>query len=458
MRHLALLLLLGLTAAPLWAGPVEPMLSAEERSYLQQLGPIQACVDPDWEPFEWLNAEGQHQGIAADLLQLVAQRLQISIEVLPLASWDESIKASQEGRCQLLSFLNQTPEREQWLSFTAPIFFDPNVIITREEHDYIAYPKGLVNHTVALPRNTMVAERLRSDYPNLIPLLTTTEAEAINLVSERKADLTVRSLIVAAYTIKREGLFNLKIAGQLPDMTNQLRIGVIKTEPQLRAILDKGVASISDTDRELITNKYVSVVVEATNYRLLGGILALTLLAVLAVAFWNRKLRRLNHELERLSVTDKLTGLYNRIRLDQAFEEELQRARRSQPPFSIILVDVDFFKRVNDVHGHQRGDQVLQTFAQLLLKHTRQIDLVGRWGGEEFLIICPHTDLSGARNLAENLRLQVEQLIFPAGLRLTASFGVASFSEGDSASSMTARADSALYRAKEGGRNQVGLS
>lgn len=107
---------------------------------------------------------------------------------------------------------------------------------------------------------------------------------------------------------------------------------------------------------------------------------------MLVSLFWISKLRRLNRKLERLSITDRLTGLYNRLRLDEVLESEIMRMNRSGHPFSVILIDIDHFKQINDQHGHQTGDLVLTGLAQLLQAGTRAIDFVGRWGGEEFLI------------------------------------------------------------------------
>ncbi|ENO76748.1 response regulator [Thauera sp. 63] len=122
--------------------PPDPLkrveLSESERLYVALTQRITMCVDPDWEPFERINAAGEHEGIAADLLRLVAQRVGLELQLIPVSSWDESLEASKAGRCQILSFLNRTDSREQWLRFTAPIFLDPNVLITREEHPFIA--------------------------------------------------------------------------------------------------------------------------------------------------------------------------------------------------------------------------------------------------------------------------------------------------------------------------------
>lgn len=431
----------------------------QEKAYIERTGVIKMCVDPDWVPFERINEQGRHEGIAADLVQFVARQVGLRIELHPVKSWDESLVASKAKQCQIMSFLNQSPARDQWLIFTEPIFFDPNIIVTREEHAYIGDLRGVQNESVALPRGTMVEERIRRDYPNLKVVLTNSEPEAIALVSERKVDMTIRSLIVAAYAIKKEGLFNLKIAGQIPELTNKLRIGVLKDEPILRDILDKGVGKLTAQDREAISNKHVSISVQhGSDYALLWKSLAAAALLLLVVAYWNRKLSVLNKELERLSVTDKLTGLYNRMKLDEALDVEIQRARRYGQPFSVILLDVDHFKRVNDSHGHQAGDRVLIEIARLLRANTREIDIVGRWGGEEFMILCPQTDQDGAQRLAENLRRQLaESSLGPSG-RQTASFGVSSYQAEDQTKDLVARADMALYAAKRNGRDRIEMA
>lgn len=428
----------------------------QEASYIQQAGTIKMCVDPDWMPFERIDEHGRHEGIAADLIQLIARRVGLKIEALPVRTWEESLAASHEGRCQIMSFLNQTSERDQWLIFTAPIFSDPNVIITREEHMFVPDLRALSGQSVAVPRGTMVAERIQRDFPNLKLIPTGSEQESVALVSERKADLTVRTLIVAAYSIKKEGLFNLKIAGQVPEYTNQLRIGVLKDQTLLRNILDKGAQTLTAQEREEISNRHVSInVQQGIDYGLLWKVVAVAGCFLLITIYWNRKLRLLNIELERLSITDKLTGLFNRMRLDEALTRELQRAERFKQPFSVILLDIDYFKLVNDTHGHLVGDRLLVEVAKVLQAHTRDTDIVGRWGGEEFMIVCPNTDRLGAVRSAENLREIFQAHCFPVITHKTISLGVTSYCPGDRLESIVGRADAALYEAKNNGRNRV---
>lgn len=159
--------------------------------------------------------------------------------------------------------------------------------------------------------------------------------------------------------------------------------------------------------------------------------------------------------IEKMAVTDRLTGLYNRIKLDEVFAAEIERCRRYKQSLSIILMDLDRFKSVNDNYGHQVGDKVLVETAELLKAHVRISDTVGRWGGEEFLILCPETKLDDALGVAEKLRMAIEKYTFPVVGSKTGSFGVSCFLEGDNEDSMVSRADEALYDAKKCGRNQV---
>jgi diguanylate cyclase (GGDEF)-like protein len=160
-------------------------------------------------------------------------------------------------------------------------------------------------------------------------------------------------------------------------------------------------------------------------------------------------------ELERLSVTDALTGLYNRRHLMGTLATEVQRARRLRRPFSVLLADVDHFKQYNDTHGHPAGDVALARIAEILRKTTRGVDCVARYGGEEFLVMLLETTVGEAAIVAERIRARVaiEEL---AGGRITISIGVAECpSHGDTPESLIESADAAMYEAKDRGRDRV---
>ena len=168
-------------------------------------------------------------------------------------------------------------------------------------------------------------------------------------------------------------------------------------------------------------------------------------------------LEETNQQLNILSVTDKLTQVYNRTKLDAVIQQEVNRTKRYQPDLSLIMLDIDHFKRINDEFGHTVGDSVLVLVATVLQDSIRKTDTVGRWGGEEFLIILPQTNQEQALAVAEKIRQAIASAHFAIAGLVTASLGVTSLSEGDNEQQFLTRADAALYRAKEAGRNRVVL-
>ncbi|GGC93425.1 GGDEF domain-containing protein [Vreelandella lutescens] len=160
-------------------------------------------------------------------------------------------------------------------------------------------------------------------------------------------------------------------------------------------------------------------------------------------------------ELKRLATTDMLTGLMNRSRFDHLLKHELGRLNRYVRPFSLIMLDIDYFKTINDSQGHDVGDQVLRALATLLEDNLRTADYCARWGGEEFVILAPETSLKQAAQLAEKIRQRIRNASFPGADPVTVSLGVAEAAARDTIKSVMKRVDNALYQAKESGRDRV---
>lgn len=185
-------------------------------------------------------------------------------------------------------------------------------------------------------------------------------------------------------------------------------------------------------------------------------ILALFCYHYYTVSRHNRELQQVNRQLEYLSKSDHLTGLANRYLLHQAFENEIKRYHRYRHTFAIVIMDIDHFKQVNVSLGHVTGDEIIRHLSRLLAESVRENDLVGRWGGEEFMILCPETDLKGARAVAEHLRERISQTDFGIDIMtVTASFGVTDYRDEEMIEDCIGRADKALYEAKHGGRNRT---
>ncbi len=162
---------------------------------------------------------------------------------------------------------------------------------------------------------------------------------------------------------------------------------------------------------------------------------------------------------EELSITDGLTGVYNYRYLRSALDKEVARAKRFKEGFSIIMLDVDRLKEYNDVHGHLQGSEVLRRVSQVVSGELRGVDVLAKYGGDEFVVILPRTDRQGAHILAERIRAAVEAHKFPGeddGIKITSSMGIARFPEdGESSRDLLESADAALYDAKRSGRNRV---
>lgn len=215
---------------------------------------------------------------------------------------------------------------------------------------------------------------------------------------------------------------------------------------------------IEDFIGTLLTDEFVS----ETKEERWEYIISITLFAALSMLyplFLGKALierhEKLTEDIKTLSEIDHLTEMYNRRKITELFETEYARYKRYKYPLSIILIDIDYFKKVNDEFGHNQGDVMLKEFAEILQTDARESDHVGRWGGEEFLIICPQTDIHGAATLAEKLRKSINEYPFTKVGHKTASFGITTCTDDCTFESMINRADKALYSAKSAGRNNV---
>jgi len=179
--------------------------------------------------------------------------------------------------------------------------------------------------------------------------------------------------------------------------------------------------------------------------------------AVVLLMITSRRLHDQNDELQKLAITDPLTGAFNRRAVVERTEAELVLTQRTGKAFCVLLLDLDHFKEINDHHGHAAGDSALKAVVAIVRKELRQTDVVGRWGGEEFLLIAVQTPEPGALELAERLRSRLAETPIRAGythLRISASFGVAESCATDTAEALIDRADQGLYQAKAKGRNR----
>ncbi|MDD3443581.1 MAG: sensor domain-containing diguanylate cyclase, partial [Sulfurimonas denitrificans] len=176
---------------------------------------------------------------------------------------------------------------------------------------------------------------------------------------------------------------------------------------------------------------------------------------IISIARDISELKAMNKTLEKMANTDNLTGIYNRRKFEEIIKIEMERSARYNSNLSLIMIDIDHFKRINDTYGHDEGDNVIRKTVEIVSKNIRHLDVFVRWGGEEFIVLCPQTESKNASILAEKLRVAIESVNYETLGKITCSFGVTSYIKDEDKSSFIKRLDTALYSAKDEGRNRV---
>jgi len=343
--------------------------------------------------------------------------------------------------------------------------------------------EDVLGQPFAITRGYAVIKALKRTYPTINLIEVDDIFQGLDMVRKRQVYGFIDSTLSIGHAIQQQGLLDIKISGKT-GLSIEPTFAVRSDYPLLTGIIQKALNTITPEQRLNIYNKWISVRYESpTDYRLVLVITLVALLVLVAISFWNRRLasaneraslalselkvlkkclelqnqelEKKNRQLNTFAHTDPLTGLSNRAKLDQVLANELQRSQRYVLQVGVIMLDLDHFKQVNDNFGHQVGDVLLKEVAQLLTEHTRKVDTVGRWGGEEFMLICPETDIDALALLAEKLRLVIASYSFTRIDKQTASFGITTFEPGDTSDSLVKKADKALYLAKDAGRNRV---
>ena len=206
---------------------------------------------------------------------------------------------------------------------------------------------------------------------------------------------------------------------------------------------------------EALSAEGTQSIVRTTPIQILTFLSAFVTLILTSNGFVLMTKERADERSHLLARKDRLTGVWNRIQLEEATQQEMSRLERYGHPVALIMMDLDHFKRINDQFGHATGDMILKGFCDIVHSCIRSTDVLGRWGGEEFVLVMPNSGFASAAQLAERIRSALEQHEFPGGHKITASFGFAVCQSTDTCESWLHRADMALYRAKTAGRNRV---
>jgi polar amino acid transport system substrate-binding protein len=435
-------------------------LTQGEKKYLQKKKVINMCTDPDWMPFEKIE-NGQHIGMAADYFEIVKKTTNLDIQLIKTKNWTESLELAKQRKCDILSLLMSTPERKKYLDFTTPYLKVPIVMATKTDVPFINDFNLLKGKKLGIPKDYAFVEILRVKYPDLTIIEVDNLDDGLKKVVQGDLYGYIGTLATIGYSFQKKFTGELKISGKF-DGTWDLGIGVRNDDPVLLNIFQKVVNSIDKELEQKILNNWLAInYVKETDYNLLFKTIGGFALILLIILFFYFKQLKLQKQLKILVATDSMTKLYNRRYFEDSAEQFLQLAKRNNTDLSLIMLDVDNFKKVNDTYGHKVGDIVLIKLAEILQDLSRKSDIICRFGGEEFLILLPQTDLEGTKFMAEKIRAYIEefalQLDTANQLKFTVSLGVSQVDifQDKNIEDGIKRADDALYDAKNSGKNRV---
>lgn len=429
----------------------------EEIDFLDKKGAIKLCVDPDWMPFEGIK-DGKYIGMIAEYFDLVRKKVNLDIEVYPTKSWDESISAIKEGKCDIIGSASPTVNRLKFMNFTDAYMKSPIVLITKIDKLFVNDIEDVKHKKIGITKGYAIAEILRRKYPDINIVDVNHIEDGLKKVENGKLYGYVDNLSVTVSNIQKSFHGILKVSARL-NINDDLTIGSRSDEPLLNDIFQKVIVSIDESKVREILNRWISVEESvAVDYASLWKVLGVVFIVFLLFTIYGYQLKVNNKKLEKLSREDILTKVGNRLNINEVLEDMYKNSQRYKTQSGVILLDIDDFKQVNDRYGHIFGDEILKKFAQLLIKNIRQTDKLGRWGGEEFLIVCPNTNIENLKKIAENLRQSIESDMLLQEKSITASFGLSVFDGLKDIDQVVAQADENLYKAKNSGKNRVCFS
>ena len=469
-------------------------LSAEERRWLNSLPPLRVGIIPNAPPLTVLNeASGEYRGISIDVFCFIARELGLNYELTGSeADFASLLQAVQQGELDMLMPLSRQREREPFGLFTRPYFSTYYAVIALKGPPRA--PMSMVdlqNYRVGVIEQTALAKELAAIMPATSLQRFSPEhlPDFYRALREGEVDFLVHNRDMFTEDRYSAELFDMEVVQTLTQFPRNYGFYFSKTAAHARLVelFDRYLEHIDASDsiirhevgEQRLVERYLQQRGRLYLQRFLIASIGLSLLLLFAFLWHYRRLNRkldashqqvleqqlalleANQKLEKLSMVDSLTGLANRRQLDERLALDFAVHRRTGAPLSVLMLDLDHFKQVNDNLGHGVGDQYLQQVANELIRYCRRPgDLLARYGGEEMACLLPETPNSDAAQIAERMREAVAELRLPNPNTeqgyLTLSVGVATLNGQHSApESLLVEADAQLYQAKRAGRNRV---
>ena len=408
------------------------------------------------------NHNSNIKGIELDLLELISKKFDIDYNIIEKP---KNIKIFNNIKTHTLDFYFNYSTKyinlEKTL-YSKPILNIPMAMATTNNKNLIPNLSILKGEKLALLKGSDIYQKLKLNYPNLDLVFVQTKEEGFELLRTEEIFGFIDNILSLSHTIIKDDLRNIKISATLP-YNLEIRLATNKENSVFIDIINKVIPLIKNEEKEEIIRKYQLILFKnVSDYTWVYKYVVPLLFTILIVLLVNnkmrkeiRKRRKAEKALQDFASRDSLTSIFNRGKIDFLIKEEILKTKNQEDTFAIIFFDIDDFKLINDDFGHIKGDEVLIEISKIISKNIRNTDVLGRWGGEEFIILLPKTTSNKAFILADSLRQLVSQYDFGIKRKITISLGITQYSKKDTRVDLIHRADKAMYLVKETGKNAV---
>ncbi len=435
-------------------------LSKKEKEYLNN-NTIRLLSDMDCPPLTYKGKNNKPMGLSVEYFRLINKNIQNKNYTIEEKINKEALEAVGKDK-NSVKFSFSVSSHVDNLQSTIPIFEVPIALATLKDKPFVSNISLLKDKKIGILKNVAFYEKLKNSYPELSFVSIGSFEIGAKKLHNNEIFAIAGKLPRLSYFISENSGLELKISGTFKE-SYKAAILVNKKNKILKNILNKAIQNIVEQDKKELNSKYYHVVYKTNvDYGWVYNILLPLLLVLLILLFVNARLKKeirmrkkLEKELQAIADFDFLTKAYNRRKIEEIFEQEIQRAKRYERSFSMVFFDIDNFKSINDELGHKAGDGVLQNISKLILSSIRKTDYFGRWGGEEFIVLLPETDNQNAKKIALELKKIINNHDFNIQRKITCSFGVSTLEDTDTLSSIVKRADEAMYYVKKNGKNGV---
>ena len=448
-------------------------LSEDDRAYLASHESIKIGIVKNLSPVEFIDESGQFLGINRDIINLISDRTGIVFDYVAFDTWQQLYQALLSNDVDMLGSITPTSERENLLLFSESYWQMPWVMLHPLYYGRKTKLEDFYGKQVAIVKGYYLISWLRKKHPLITFKLVDNREQALIALQQERVDGFITTMASATQLLKQENILTLMISMMEDVSLDKSHFGINKKLPILKEIINKGLLSITEKEKQIIYDKWFTLAIKTgldKNVVLqVGAQIGVIILLVLGViVMWNRRLQieikhreQLEKIMKHMATHDELTGLANRVLLKDRLRTAIAFHQRQSLKMAVLFIDLDGFKNINDTHGHDVGDELLQQVAIRLQGCVRSSDTVVRFGGDEFVLLLTglHSPNEAAYVAEKVLRLMQKEFELSKGKSKTSAFigcsiGIAMYpNDGDNDTELLKIADTMMYKVKAAGKN-----